>query len=61
MYAIRSYYEQSTRSQQVVAAVFEVRKVAESNATRTSELDKIVENLTEQAGVLEKEIGSFKS
>ena len=52
---------QSTRSQQVVAAVSAVRQVAESNAARTAELDKVVENLTEQANVLEKEIGSFKS
>ena len=52
---------QSTRSQQVVAAVSAVRQVAESNAARTAELDKVVENLTEQAHVLEKEIGSFKS
>jgi methyl-accepting chemotaxis protein len=52
---------QSTRSQQVVAAVSAVRQVAESNAARTTELDKVVENLAEQAHVLEKEIGSFKS
>jgi len=53
--------EQSTRSQQVVTAVSAVRKVAENNAARTAELDKVVENLAEQAQVLEKEIGSFKS
>ncbi len=53
--------DQSLRSQQVVAAVSAVRKVAESNATRTAELDKVVEKLAEQAEVLEKEIGSFKS
>jgi methyl-accepting chemotaxis protein len=53
--------DQSTRSQQVVAAVSAVRKVAENNASRTAELDKVVENLAEQAHVLEKEIGSFKS
>jgi methyl-accepting chemotaxis protein len=53
--------DQSTRSQQVVEAVSAVRKVAESNAARTAELDKVVENLAEQAEVLEKEIGSFKS
>jgi len=52
---------QSTRSQQVVAAVSSVRQIAESNAARTAELDKVVENLAEQAHVLEKEIGSFKS
>lgn len=53
--------EQSTRSQQVVTAVSAVRQVAENNAARTAELDKVVENLAEQANVLEKEIGSFKS
>ena len=53
--------DQSTRSQQVVEAVSAVRKIAESNATRTAELDKVVDTLAEQAGVLEKEIGSFKS
>jgi len=53
--------DQSTRSQQVVEAVSAVRKVAESNAARTAELDKVVENLAEQAEILEKEIGSFKS
>jgi len=53
--------DQSERSRQVVDAVSAVRKVAEENAARTSELDKVVENLAEQANVLEKEIGSFKS
>lgn len=53
--------DQSERSRQVVEAVSAVRKVAESNATRTAELDKVVENLAEQANVLEREIGSFKS
>lgn len=53
--------EQSERSRQVVEAVSAVRKVAENNASRTAELDKVVENLAEQAHVLEKEIGSFKS
>jgi methyl-accepting chemotaxis protein len=53
--------DQSTRSQQVVEAVSAVRKIAESNAARTAELDKVVDSLAEQAEVLEKEIGSFKS
>lgn len=52
---------QSERSRQVVEAVSAVRKIAESNAVRTAELDKVVENLAEQANVLEREIGSFKS
>jgi methyl-accepting chemotaxis protein len=53
--------DQSERSRQVVEAVSAVRTIAENNAARTVELDKVVENLAEQAHVLEKEIGSFKS
>ncbi|PLX90463.1 MAG: hypothetical protein C0614_00550 [Desulfuromonas sp.] len=53
--------EQSMRSQQVVEAVAAVRKVAENNAARTLELDKVVEDLSEQAKSLDREIGSFKS
>jgi methyl-accepting chemotaxis protein len=52
---------QSERSRQVVEAVSAVRKVAENNAARTAELDKVVIDLAEQANVLEREIGSFKS
>ena len=57
----RSSKDQSERSQQVVEAASAVRKVAEENASRTTELDQVVENLAEQANVLEKQIGSFKS
>lgn len=57
----RSSKDQSERSQQVVEAASAVRKVAEENASRTTELDQVVENLAEQADVLEKQIGSFKS
>ncbi len=53
--------DQSERSRQVVEAVSAVRKIAGDNAVRTTELDKVVENLAEQAEVLDKEIGSFKS
>ncbi|MDT8440166.1 MAG: methyl-accepting chemotaxis protein [Desulfuromonadales bacterium] len=53
--------EQSERSQQVVETVAAVRKVAESNAARTQELDRVVESLTEQARSLDHEIGSFKA
>lgn len=52
---------QSARSRQVVEAVSAARRIAESNAARTTELDRVVENLAEQANVLEREIGSFKS
>ncbi len=53
--------EQSERSRKVVEAVSEIRMVAEANDLRTSELDQIVEDLSAQGSVLEKEIGSFKS
>ena len=57
----RSSKDQAERSEQVVSAASAVRKVAEENAAISSELDKVVENLAEQADVLEKQIGSFKS
>ncbi len=53
--------EQSERSKEVVAAVSEIRRVAEGNATRTAELDQVVEKLAAQATVLDREIGSFRS
>jgi methyl-accepting chemotaxis protein len=53
--------EQSGRSRQVVDAVSAIRSVAESNAARTTELDQIVEKLSAEATVLEREIGSFRS
>ena len=53
--------DQSERSRQVVDAASAVRKVAEETATRTTELDKVVDNLAEQSDILEKQIGSFKS
>lgn len=53
--------EQSERSKQVVEAVSEIRKVAESNALRTTELDQVVDKLAAQATVLDREIGSFRS
>ena len=57
----RSSQEQSSRSRQMVEAISEIRKVAESNASRTAELDQVVERLASQATVLDKEIGSFRS
>jgi methyl-accepting chemotaxis protein len=57
----QSSKDQSVRSRQLVEAASAVRKVAEENAVRTTELDKVVENLAEQSDVLEKQIGSFKS
>ncbi len=52
---------QSERSRQVVVAVSEIRSVADNNAARTAELDQVVEKLANQAMVLEREIGSFRS
>ncbi|MGD9019317.1 MAG: methyl-accepting chemotaxis protein [Desulfuromonadales bacterium] len=57
----KSSKDQSERSRQLVESASAVRKVAEENAVRTTELDTVVENLAEQADVLEKQIGSFKS
>ncbi len=57
----QSSKDQSARSRQLVESASAVRKVAEENAVRTTELDTVVENLAEQANVLEKQIGSFKS
>ena len=57
----QSSKDQSERSRQLVESASAVRKVAEENAVRTTELDTVVENLAEQANVLEKQIGSFKS
>ena len=57
----KSSKDQSERSRQLVESASAVRKVAEENAVRTTELDSVVENLAEQADVLEKQIGSFKS
>ncbi len=53
--------DQSKRSRQVVEAISAIRKIAEDNSARTIELDNVVNNLAEQAEVLEDEIGSFKS
>ncbi len=53
--------EQSDRSRQVVEAASAVRKIAEENAARTTDLDKVVEDLAKQSDILDKQIGSFKS
>jgi len=52
--------EQTQRSRQVVDAVSSVRRVAEENASRTAELDQVVEVLTQQTGTLEEEMDIFK-
>jgi methyl-accepting chemotaxis protein len=48
------------RSRDVVTAVGSVHKVAENNASRTAELDHVVETLTRLTAALEEEVGVFK-
>ncbi len=52
--------EMSQRSRQVVDAVNSVHKVAEGNASRTAELDQVVEALDRLTGELQSEVGAFK-
>ena len=49
------------RSRDVVGAVGSVHKVAESNASRTAELDHVVETLNRLTTALEEEVGVFKT
>ena len=52
--------ELTQRSRQVVEGVARVHKVAESNASRTAELDLVVETLDRLTKALEAEVGTFK-
>jgi len=52
--------ELTLRSRDVVEAVGSVHKVAESNASRTAELDHVVETLNRLTAALEEEVGVFK-
>jgi len=52
--------ELTRRSRDVVTAVGSVHKVAESNASRTAEMDHVVETLTRLTTALEEEVGVFK-
>lgn len=52
--------ELTKRSRDVVNAVGSVHKVAESNASRTAELDLVVATLTRLTTALEEEVGVFK-
>jgi methyl-accepting chemotaxis protein len=52
--------ELTSRSRDVVNAVGKVRKIAENNASRTAELDHVVETLTQLTSTLEEEVGVFK-
>ncbi len=53
--------ELTQRSRQVVDAVNSIHKIAESNATRTGELDQVVETLDRLTRALEGEVGAFKA
>jgi len=53
--------ELTQRSRQMVEAVGGVHKVAEDNAGRTAELDQVVETLTRLTGLLEEEVGTFRT
>ena len=52
--------ELTKRSRDVVDAVGSVHKVAKNNASRTTELDHVVETLTRLTTALEEEVGVFK-
>jgi len=49
------------RSRDVVTAVGSVHKVAENNASRTAELDHVVETLNRLTEALEEEVGLFRT
>lgn len=53
--------ELSQRSRQVLDGAGSVHKVAESNASRTAELDQVVEMLSRLTRTLEEEVGAFKA
>ena len=53
--------EQTQRSRQVVEAVASLRSIAEGNASRTAELDQVVDLLSRQTATLEEEVGAFKA
>jgi methyl-accepting chemotaxis protein len=49
----------NARSQEVTEAVARIRGIAEENAGRTAELDKVVDTLSSQSTALETEVGAF--
>ena len=53
--------EQTLRSRQVVEAVSSIRQIAEATASRTAEMDQVVDILAKQTAVLEEEVGAFKA
>ena len=52
--------EQNQRSRQVLEAVSNIRNIAEGNASRTAELDQVVDSLSRQTSTLEEEVGAFR-
>jgi len=52
--------EQTDRSGQVVEAMSILRQIAEDNASRTAEMDQVVEILSRQTSALDHEVGAFK-
>lgn len=53
--------EQTKRSREMVEAISKVSGIAEKNATRTEDLDRVVEILLNQTATLEDEVGAFKT
>ncbi|MCK4623534.1 MAG: HAMP domain-containing protein [Desulfuromonadales bacterium] len=51
---------QRDRSNEIVESMAMVHRIAEENAGRTGDMDSVVKNLSEQAALLQKEIGAFK-
>ncbi len=53
--------EQTLRSRQVVEAVSNLRTIADNNAMRAADLDRVVESLSLQTTTLKEEVGAFKA
>ncbi len=53
--------EQALRSRQVVQAVSSLRTIAENNAMRSADLDRVVVSLSQQTATLKDEVGAFKA
>lgn len=49
------------RSREVVASVAEIRRIAEANASRTAELDQVVDLISGRTATLQNEVGAFKA
>jgi methyl-accepting chemotaxis protein len=53
--------QQTEKIRQVLQAVSSLRSVAENNALRASELDQVVDTLTQQTAALGEEVGAFRA